>query len=216
MSDAKWWMDASSKWHQGLPPPGWYQAPDGRWRPPGSDNTTAEMAVASAAGGAHLPTGGRRAGLMQTYRRWPPWARLAAPIAIFVLTIGVLAAAAAGGLLGGDSETTATDVTTHTTTVASAGGGAAQSTATPTDATTTTISVPSTTVLAQHEPAPTTTPAPSAPATTASTSSDLHLGGRCSPEGATAVSSDGIPMTCTIQKCHGAPFFEPRWRRTAC
>ena len=34
----------------------------------------------------------------------------------------------------------------------------------------------------------------------------MHQGEPCSPEGATAVTSDGVPMTCTTQKCHGAPF----------
>src|SRR5262245_62949128 len=216
MSDAQWWMDAGSKWHEGVPPPGWWQAPDGRWHSPGSDDTTAEMTVESPGGARQVPAGGRRASPWHAYRGWPQWARLAAPIAIFVLTVGIFAAAATGGLLGGDQGTTATDVSSPATTVASASGGTAPSTATPTDAATTTASVPSTTVPARQEPGPTTAPATSPPAPTTSTSSDLHPGGRCSPEGATSVSSDGIPMTCTTQKCRGAPFGEPRWRRTAC
>jgi hypothetical protein len=216
MSDAKWWMDAGSKWHQGLPPPGWWQAPDGRWHPPGSDDTTAEMAVTSADGGAHLAAGGWPAGLWQAYRGWPQWARLAAPIAIFVLTVGVLAAAATEGLLDDDQGTKPTDVAAPATTVASASSGTAQSTTTPSDAATTTVSVPTTTIPPQQEPAPTKAPAPPPPATTATTDNGIHPGGRCSPEGATSVSSDGIPVTCTTQKCRGAPFSEPRWRRTAC
>jgi hypothetical protein len=215
MSDARWWMDAGSKWHQGLPPPGWWQAPDGRWHPPGSDDVTAEMAVTSAGSGAHLARAGRGAGLWQAYRRWPHWARLAAPIAILVLTVGVLAAAATGGLLEDDQGTGATDVAAPATTVASASSGTAQSTTTETDAATTTASEPTTTTPARHEPAPTTAPAPPPPTTT-TTDNGVHPGGRCSPEGATSVSSDGIPVTCTTQKCRGAPFSEPRWRRTAC
>jgi hypothetical protein len=214
MSDAKWWMDAGSKWHQGLPPPGWCQAPDGRWHPPGSDDTTDEMTVTSADGGAHLRAGGWRGSLWQTYRTWPQWARLAAPIAILVLTVGVLTAAATGGLLNDDEGTTAADLAAPATTVASASGGTARSTTTPTDAATT-ASVPSTTAPAQGEPVPTTAPEPPPP-TTGTTDNDFHPGGRCSPEGATSVSSDGIPLTCTTQKCRGAPFPELRWRRTAC
>jgi hypothetical protein len=219
MSDAKWWMDAGSRWHEGFPPPGWWRAPDGRWHPPGSDDTTAEMTVTPPAGGVHRGAGGLRARLWRAYRGWPQWARLAAPIATFVVTVGVLGAAASGGLLGDDPATTATHETSPATTVASAGGGAAQSTATPTDATTTTVSRPSTTLRAQHDPVPTTAaaaPAPEPPTSTAPTNNDLHPGARCSPEGATTISSDGIPLTCTTQKCRGAPFSEPRWRRTAC
>jgi hypothetical protein len=222
MSDVNWWMDANCRWHKGLPPPGWWQARNGRWHPPASDDTTTEMTIGPSAGAAHLAGGGRRANLVATYRSWPRWARLAAPISAFVLTIGVLAAAATGGLLDNDPETTATDetapATDPSTTVAPATTGAPASTAASTHATTT-VHLPSAPTPAEQDPVPTTsatTPAPEPPATTAPTNNDIHPGAPCSPEGATAISSDGIHLTCTRQKCHGAPFSEPRWRRTTC
>jgi hypothetical protein len=222
MSDVNWWMDANCRWHKGLPPPGWWQARNGRWHPPASDDTTTEMAIGPSVGAAHLAGGGWRANLLATYRGWPRWARLAAPIAAFMLTVGVLAAAATGALLDDDPETTATDETTAATepsTTAPATTGAPSSTAASTQATTTSVLPSSAPIPAQRDPLPTTsatTPAPEPPATTAPTSNDIHPGAPCSPEGATAISGDGIPMTCTKQKCHGAPFSEPRWRRTTC
>lgn len=217
MSDVNWWMDANCRWHKGLPPPGWWQARNGRWHPPVSEDTTTEMTISPSTGAAHLAGGGRRANLVAIYRGWPRWARLAAPIAAFVLTIGVLAAAATGGLLDDDPET-ATDETAPSTEPSTT--VAPPTTAgPPTHATTTTVLLPNAPTPAQHDPLPitsATTPSPEPPTTTAPTSNDIHPGAPCSPEGATAISSDGIPMTCTRQKCHGAPFSEPRWRRTTC
>ena len=55
-----------------------------------------------------------------------------------------------------------------------------------------------------------------APTTPPPPGTGVRQGSACSPEGATAITQDGVPMTCTAQKCHGAPFDSPRWRRTAC
>jgi hypothetical protein len=44
----------------------------------------------------------------------------------------------------------------------------------------------------------------------------VHPGALCSPEGATALSDEGVPLTCTTQKCHGTPFNQPRWRAATC
>lgn len=223
MSDShvNWWMDASCRWHQGLPPPEWWQAPDGRWHPPAPDDTTTEMTLSPPAGGAHLAGRGRRTNLWDTYRGWPRWARLGAPLAAFVLAIGVLGAAATEGLRGDDPETTATeespteaDATTTAPNVATPAATAAA-----TVPTTTTASIRNSAGPAQPDPAPTTVPAVPAPppsSTPDPTNNDIHPGAACSPEGATAISGDGMPLTCTTQKCHGAPFSQPRWRRTAC
>jgi hypothetical protein len=59
-------------------------------------------------------------------------------------------------------------------------------------------------------------PAPRPPTTTAPPTTDIHPGAPCSPEGAVAVTSDGMSLVCTTQKCHGAPFADPRWRRADC
>jgi hypothetical protein len=220
MSDShvNWWMDAGCRWHRGQPPPDWWQAGDGRWHPPAPDDTTAEIAISPPVGGAHLAGGGGRTNLWDTYRGWPRWARLAAPIAAFVLAIGVLGAAATEGLREDDPETAAMDEATpesDTTTTAPKVATPAP-TATTTVATTTTDSMASTTAQPQPDPGPTTVPAPAPPPTPAPTNNGIHPGAPCSPEGATALSGEGMPMTCTTQKCHGAPYSEPRWRRTAC
>jgi hypothetical protein len=218
MSDSHvtWWMDASCRWHQGIPPPEWWQAPDGRWHPPAPDDTTAETTLSPPVGGAHLAGGGRRTNLWDTYRGWPRWARLAGPVAAAILTIGVLGAAATEGFREGDPETTATEQATTSTEAETA--TTAPSVATPAATATTTASVPSTTALPSPDPTPTTipVPAPAHPTTPDPTNNDIHPGAPCSPEGATALSGDGVPLTCATQKCHGAPYSQPRWRRTAC
>jgi hypothetical protein len=220
MSDSQvdWWMDASCRWHQGRPPPGWWRAGNGRWHPPAPDATTEGMTTGQPVGGAHFGGGGRGPGLWEAYRGWPRWARLAAPIAAFVLAIGALGAVATEGLRGDDPDTTAADEATATsepgasTTATDAAAPAAPTTR----PTTTTDSMPSTTAPPPPDPAPTTAPAPPPPTNPEPTNSEIHPGAPCSPEGATALSGDGVPLTCTRQKCHGADFSQPRWRRTAC
>jgi hypothetical protein len=225
MSDShvNWWMDASCRWHQGLPPPDWWQARAGRWHPPAPDDTTGEMTIGPPVGGAHLAGGGRWTNIVETYRGWPRWARLAGPVAASILVVGVLGAAATNGLPEGDGQTTATgqaatstEPETTTTTVPNA---ATAPTATADAATAPTASVPNTTSPTQADAAPTSvaaSPAPPPPTSPSTTNNEIHQAAPCSPEGATALSDDGVPMTCTTLKCHGAPYSEPRWRRTAC
>jgi hypothetical protein len=214
-------MDAGCRWHQGTPPPGWWQAGDGRWRPPAPDDTTEELTIGPPVSRAHVPASGRGAKLWQSYRGWPRWARLTGPIAVSVLVIGVLGAAATVGFRRGDGETAATaraTVTTQPGTSAPSSPDAA--TPAPTaGATTTTSLVPGSTTPPQSDPTATTVaaaPAPPPPTTTDPPTNSIHRGAPCSPEGATAFTGDGTSMVCTAQKCHGAPFSEPRWRRASC
>jgi hypothetical protein len=213
-------MDASCRWHQGAPPPGWWQASNGRWHPPSHDDPTDELRTV-AVGGAHLAGRGRGANLWQTYRSWPRWARLAGPIAAFLLVVGVLGAAAAGTLREDGRETAATaPATTAARTETPATMPKAVTPAPGADVTTTTSAAPRST--APPEPAPTTPttlaaePAPRPPTTAAPTTNDIQPGAPCSPEGAEAVTADGMALVCTTQKCHGAPFADPRWWRASC
>jgi hypothetical protein len=221
MSDVNWWMDAGCRWHQGTPPAGWWQARDGRWHPPASDDTTEEVAIGPPLGGAHLAGASRRSALWVTYRAWPVWARLAAPVAAVILTIGVLGAAATEGFRGGDREPTATDgpTTTEEPEATATLPQAAIPGPTAGGATTTSSSGSSTTGPPQRDSTPTTVaadPAPGPPTTGDPPATAIRQAAPCSPEGATAVTGDGISMVCTAQKCHGAPFSQPRWRRTSC
>jgi hypothetical protein len=221
MSDAhdNWWMDASCRWHQGAPPPGWWQAPNGRWHPPSHDDQTDELTTSEPVGGAHLAGGERGANLWQTYRRWPRWARLAGPIVAFLLIVGILGAAATASLREGGRETTATARATTTTQAEAPGTLPKVVTPTPSAGVTTTPAVPRATAPPEPGPTPTTVadvPAPGPPTTTAPPPNDIHPGAPCSPEGTEAVTADGMSLVCTTQKCHGAPFADPRWRRASC
>jgi hypothetical protein len=219
-ANANWWMDASCRWHPGAPPPGWRQARNGRWHPPSPDDTTDELTTNPPVGGAHLASGGRGPNLWQIYRSWPRWARRAGPTLALILVVGLLGAAATGSLWeGGGRETTATSRATTTTQAGSATSLDAATPAPTASATTTASSVTGSTTPPQRDPTPTTVadiPAPPPPTTADQPTSTIHRGAPCSPEGATAFTSDGIPMVCTTQKCHGAPFSEPRWRPTSC
>jgi len=222
MSDghANWWMDASCRWHQGAPPPGWWQTRDRRWHPPKPDDTTEQVPVGQPVDGAHFANRGHGANLWQSYRSWPRWARLAGPTVAFILVVGVLGAAATGGLRDGSDETNATGRAT-TTTQANTPATLPDAATPPPSAspTTTTSAAPRSTAPPQPAPTPTTVPAdpaPGPPTTADPPTNDIHPGAPCSPEGATAVMGDGTSLVCTTQKCHGAPFGEPRWRRTTC
>ena len=211
-----WWMDDTSRWHRGFPPIGWWQAEDGRWHPPGDDDElTEEVREVPHAGAAHLAGGWG----------WPRWARIAVLASVAIVAIVVVAAAALTDG-GSDGETVTADVSTtvapSTTAPVAIAPGPAPSAVSPstgddtdppapptTQRASTTQGVPTTTTGPPPDPGPApTSPPPSNPA--------VHQGEACSPEGATAVSSDGVPLTCTTQKCHGAPFDSARWRRTAC
>jgi hypothetical protein len=221
MSDghANWWMDASCRWHRGAPPPDWWQARNGRWHPPKPDDMTEALAVGPPIEGAHLANPSLGAHLWQTYRSWPRWARLVGPTVALILIVGVLGAAATDGLREDAAETTATarvTTTTHAETPATSPNAV---TPAPSAGVSTTSSVPRTTAPPEPAPTPTTVaadPAPRPSTTADPPTNDVHPGAPCSPEGATAVTGDGMSLVCTAQKCHGAPFSEPRWRRTTC
>jgi hypothetical protein len=221
-ANANWWMDASCRWHQGAPPPGWWQAPNGRWHPPSHDDPTDELTADAPAGGAHLARSGRGANLWQTYRSWPLWARLAGPAVAFLLVVGVLGAAATGSLGDDGRETTATARATTTTpaeTQPEAPATVPKVVTPPSSAHgTTTSAVPRGMAPPEPAPTPTTDAQPPRPTTTAAptTTNDIHPGAPCSPEGAEAVTGDGMSVVCSTQKCHGAPFADPRWRRASC
>jgi hypothetical protein len=67
----------------------------------------------------------------------------------------------------------------------------------------TTVPPPDTTIAP-----PSTTPNPGGP--------PIREGGRCSVVGATAVTSNGTPVTCSTTACNGDSYDQPRWRRTIC
>ena len=220
-ANANWWMDASCHWHQGAPPPGWWQAPNGRWHPPSHDDPTDELTTSAPVGGAHLARRGRGANLWQTYRGWPLWARLAGPAVAFLLVVGVLGAAATGSLREGGRENTATGPATTTTQAEAPAETPATvpnvATPPPSIGVTTTSAKPRSTAPPEPAPTPTTDAPPQRPPSTAApTTNDIHPGAPCSPEGAEAVTGDGMSLVCTTQKCHGAPFADPRWRRADC
>jgi hypothetical protein len=224
----EWWMDHTSRWHRGLPPAGWWQAEDGRWHPPDDgDEPTAETREGSTSTGpAHLASGPHsRVADDSGGRGRPGWARDAVLVSVALLAILVAAGAAIIGGGGDDRGTTRTGDTTTTSAPATArpsvpgtephatSPGSARPSPTeeadpPSSATT--ERVPTTTTLTPDVP-PATEPTAPPPADTG-----VRQGATCSPEGATAVTSDGVPMTCTTQKCHGAPFDSARWRRSAC
>jgi hypothetical protein len=213
-------MDASCRWHRGAPPPGWCQAGNGRWHPPASEDATDELMTGSPVGGAHLAGGGWGTDVWRTYRSWPRWARLAAPILALILVLGLLGAAATERLREDGRETTATSRVTTTTQAETAATLPDVVTPAPSvGASTATASVPSGNAPAEPEATPTTVgadPAPDPPTPADPPTNDIHPGAPCSPEGATTVMGDGTPMVCTTQKCHGAPFSQPRWRRAGC
>jgi hypothetical protein len=218
-----WWMDDTSHWHRGFPPAGWWQAEDGRWHPPGDDDEpTGEMQAVLPAGAAHL-AGDPRSPTVVAGWGWPPWARIAVLTSIAILAVVVVAAAAitdSGG--DGDGETVTGDVSTTvtpstspaSTTSTGAPPGSASSVASASPGDDTDPSAPPTTARSTTTAPPRT----SAPTTTSPppTSPGVRQGEACSPEGATAVTQAGVPMTCTTQKCHGVPYDSARWRRTAC
>jgi hypothetical protein len=212
-----WWMDDTSRWHRGFPPTGWWQAEDGRWHPPDHDDEpTQQVWEVPPDGGAHLADGWG----------WPRWARVAVLASVAIVAVVVVAAAAITDGGGGNDQATVTAETTTSvtpsTSAASSASTAAPPGSAPSEATTSNPPAPNTTARA----APTTTAPPprsTAPTTTSPpptspppTNAGIRQGVPCSPEGATAISQDGVPMTCTTQKCHGAPYDSARWRRTAC
>ncbi len=226
MSDShlNWWMDAHSRWHEGLPPPDWWQASDGRWYPPTWGDPTREERSGPLSGGRHLAGGGRWQNVVDAYWGWPRWARIATPVSALLLVLGAIGLVAFLGLRDSDRGLAATEESTTSrleVTAPSSNAAAAGPTATTTTVSTTTTSpAPTTTAPLQPEPTSTTIserpPSSPTPTTPPESQSGVHARALCSPEGATAVSDEGVPMTCTTQKSRGAPYDQPRWRRTTC
>jgi hypothetical protein len=222
-SQVSWWMDAHSRWHEGLPPPDWWQASDGRWHPPTWGDPTEEERIGPVSDGRHLAGGGRWQHVVDAYWSWPRWARIATPVSAMLLALGAIGLVAFLGLRERDGDLTATGESTTSrpevtgpSSNAAAGGPAATTTTVSTD---TTSTAPTSTAPLQPGPtsttiAPGTAPPPST--TPPQTNGGVQLRAFCSPEGATAVSNEGVPVTCTTQKCHGAPYDQPRWRQTTC
>lgn len=224
MSDSHldWWMDAQSQWHQGQPPPDWWQASDGRWHAPTWEDPTEEASGSPPPGGRHLAGRGRWQHVVDAYWGWPRWARIATPVTAMLVVIAAIGLVAALGLGDGDGGVVATDEST-TTRPESTGPSSDLAAAGPVGTTTTVSATTSTasTTTAPQEPEPTTTtiapPTPTSPPPTAPPEPDrVQPRAPCSPEGATAVSDEGVPMICTTQKCRGAPYDQPRWREATC
>jgi len=228
-SHLDWWMDASCRWHQGRPPPGWWRAANGRWYPTGHADQTEQIEVGPPAGGAHF-AGGGRGGPGETYRGWSPQARLGALIAAALVALGAVGALAAATADDPDDDRSVA-VRRHVSTTSTAPGSTpppsgattAAARATPTDGPAT-VAEPSTTGPPRQPDGTSTTvtadpetPPPTDPPTGPPTSDTAErLRAPCSPEGATALAEDGVPMSCTRRKCHGAPYDQPRWRPTTC
>jgi hypothetical protein len=204
-----WWFGPDRRWRKGEPPPRWSQAADGSWHPPaddpsggspsggddGDDRDDREALPARhMAGVDERPEGGRRrswvsAGAGAGDRDWP-WARIAGPVSIAVVTLcAIVAIASVAGIAGvqtngtGDSADgvsavepasdlpsrgeTGVDSTPRTTVTGPAPGAPASTTtsiATPTSTTGSDSSSTSTTTTSQPpgtEAPPTTEPAPS-------------------------------------------------------
>jgi hypothetical protein len=140
------WRSPGGHWNQGHPPDGWRQASDGRWYPP----TPAPIGRNgdSSPPDDDAPRRGGLAGIADTYRQWPRWAKVAAP-----LTAAMLVIAAIDALVSEPDEESTTTATTEETTT----------TARPT---TTTTTEPTTTTDATTSTTTTTTPPTTAPRTT--------------------------------------------------
>jgi hypothetical protein len=250
-----WWMDAGNRWHRGDPPSSWWQADDGRWRPPedgdwhfaeadddnppgdgtwypeddeyapeDDDEATVALAPTLGAEGARLPHSARSSVFPMSRMRWSV---LGAIVSAVVLAVTVVAFAG-GADRGGDDDdpAAATDEATGEPGPGDASAPArAQPPPTvgdPAGTKTTATGVAPDAESPSERPVTTTTaipgtPAPDpAPTTTAPPAPEIQQGAECSPEGATAVNSEGVPMLCTAEKCHGASFNSPRWRRASC
>src|ERR671919_481170 len=217
-----WWMDYDGRWYEGEPPAGWVQGEDGHYYrppppPPGPDDATRldeppwvtaeptqpydpepydpepyDSEPPGAYAPAHATPAGRR-GIVGTYWSWPRWARIAAPLSVAIIGLGAI------GVMAGDpdesdgEQVAAEDDSTATT----------ERPATTERATTTTA--PPTPPPTTRPPATTAAPTTSPPATQPRSGGSVTPGAFCSPAGATGTSADGVPMTCSTEKCHGTP-----------
>jgi hypothetical protein len=156
-------------------------------------------------------------------RRRPAWVLVGVLVAVLVAVVGVVSVMAqthdgSDGAAGPTGATTPPSTAPPSSTTTAVESGPLV-TATPpvTTPSTTVPRGPSTTV----PPTPSTTVPP--PETTAPPSTAPNPGGppiregfRCSDVGATAVTSNGTPVTCSTTTCEGDSNPEPRWRRTTC
>ena len=101
------WMAHDGRWRTDPLPPGWWQHPDGRWFPPDADEVERTIAAGYSAG----PTGP-----VATYRSWPRWARIAAPVSAAILGLAVLSAVAGEPDKGGQSVAAVSDEPAASTT----------------------------------------------------------------------------------------------------
>jgi hypothetical protein len=91
-SGSGWWASGhDDQWHEGAPPAGWQQAGDGRWYPP-IPPPPPEWDSAEAYEPAHAATPSGWPGLAETYRRWPRWARIGAPVSVALVAFIALGA----------------------------------------------------------------------------------------------------------------------------
>lgn len=156
-------------------------------------------------------------------RRRPAWVLVSVLVALLVAAMGVAGVMAqAGDGIDGQtgpmvdpappSSAPPRSTTTATATTVEGGPlGPAVTVAPPVSSPSTTVSPrPSTTV-----PPPDTTIAP--PSTAPNPGGPpVRERARCSEVGATAVTSSGTPVTCSITACDGDRYDQPRWRRTIC
>jgi hypothetical protein len=189
MSDSGtgWWASGTDgQWYEGDPPAGWVLGTDGRWHPPappppppppppsGSayDDAPTQWDVtqygdewsddAQPYEPTHLdaaPPSGWRSGV-NTYRSWPKWARIAAPVSAAFIALAAIGSAVGepddkdGGVEVADESTTMSELTSTT-----------EAQVTTTAAPTTTTTAPTTTTTGPPPPPPpTTAPSPPAPA----------------------------------------------------
>ena len=221
-----WWMDAESNWHRGRPQAGWWQADDRRWHAPDDyddDDPTGEIEGGPPTGAAHYY--GRRSPPPDPDQGWgwPRWARRAVLASLAIVAVGIVGAAAIidGGPDQSQPGTTTTTALEGAPVHPGSGPQAPQTTSTIAAASGSDVddpSAPSSDEQASGTASPPVTSPTSAPPPTSPppSSAGARPGAICSPEGATAVTAAGVPLTCTVEKCHGAPFDAPRWRRATC
>jgi hypothetical protein len=169
-------MSGDGQWKPGDPPEGWWQASDERWYPPvppPPDEAADVTERLDQAPGAADPTAaypppdapapGRLSAAADTYRGWPRWAKIAAPVAAGVLGLGVI-----GAIVGEPEDETAAIATTEESTTTERPTTTQRPTTTTTRPTTTTTrptttTAPPTTAPPTTVPPPPTTAAPAPP-----------------------------------------------------
>jgi hypothetical protein len=161
-------------------------------------------------------------------RRRPAWVLVSVLVALLVAAMAVAGVMAqtddgeTGPMVAPAPPSSALPRSTTTATATTVEGGPlgpAVTVAPPVSSPSTTVSRrPSTTVPRRPSttvPPPNTTIAP--PSTAPNPGGPpVREGVRCSDVGATAVTSSGTPVTCSITACDGDPYDQPRWRRTIC